>query len=412
VAAALASADVALFPAAGEGFGLAAAEALMVGVPVVACHDGGGVLTVVPASGAGRRAELTADSLARAANDLLTDPGARCRRSAGARWRHELSPAHAAEACERWYRSAACLRDSSVPPRWLWRPWSSLVARSTALNWDELQRQPVQWTVRPVRLVLSLLMVWLMYANLIGAWRAVLRGWGERLTPLEAARIWTVSSLGKYVPGKVWAVAGMALMAREAGVSVWAATASAVVLQAIAVGTGVLAAFAGGVGPLDAVRPGLATAFRVGAVGVTGIMALLFYPPVLRRLLLLAGLPQSTATPPAGVIWRAAAANLLAWVGYGLAFWLLARALVPQVSLSPGLAIAAFAASYVAGLLALFAPGGLIVREGLLVALLQGTTGLGVAALLAVASRIALTITEIGAAVPFLLIRVEKPSVD
>jgi uncharacterized membrane protein YbhN (UPF0104 family) len=115
-------------------------------------------------------------------------------------------------------------------------------------------------------------------------------------------------------------------------------------------------------------------------------------------------------TPAVGVVVRATVANLIAWLGYGLAFWLLARAIVPQAALPPGLAIAAFAASYVAGLIALFAPGGLIVREGVLVALLQGTTGIGVAALLAVASRIALTVTEIGAAVPFLLIRVEKPS--
>ena len=287
----------------------------------------------------------------------------------------------------------------------------AFVARSIALNWNQLQGQPVQWTVRPLPLAGSLLLVWLMYANLIGAWRAVLGGWGERLPPLEAARIWTISSLGKYLPGKVWAIAGMALMARDAGVSVWAATASAVILQALAVGTGLLAAFAGGVGPLDAVRPELATAFRVGAIGVAGGMALLSHPPLMRRLLLLAGLPASTATPPARVLWRATLANLVAWAGYGLAFWLLARALVPQVSLSPGLAIAVFAASYVAGLAALFAPGGLVVREGLMVVLLQETTGLGVAALLAVASRVALTVTEVGAALPFLLIRVEKPSV-
>ena len=45
-----------LFPARDEGFGLTAAEALMAaGVPVVACTDGGGVLDVVPSSGAGRR---------------------------------------------------------------------------------------------------------------------------------------------------------------------------------------------------------------------------------------------------------------------------------------------------------------------------------------------------------------------
>jgi len=107
VAAVLAGADLALFPAVGEGFGLAAAEALMVGVPVVACHDGGGVLTVVPASGAGRRAEPSADSLARSVSDLLSDSGARDSAwLAGQRWRAELSPGHAAEACERWYREA------------------------------------------------------------------------------------------------------------------------------------------------------------------------------------------------------------------------------------------------------------------------------------------------------------------
>ena len=284
------------------------------------------------------------------------------------------------------------------------------VGRNIAVNWTELRTQPVAWSVNPLPLIGSLVLVWLMYANLIEAWRVVLGGWGERLTRLEAARIWIISSLGKYVPGKVWAIAGMALMSREAGVAAWAATASAVILQALAVGTGVLAAFAGGARPLDAARPGLATAFRIGAMVVAGSMALVAYPPVMRRILVAAGLPESTATPAAGVVLRATVANFIAWLGYGLAFWLLARAIVPQAALPPGLAIAAFAASYVAGLIALFAPGGLIVREGVLVALLQGTTGIGVAALLAVASRNALTGTEIGAAVPFLLIRVEKPS--
>jgi hypothetical protein len=103
------------------------------------------------------------------------------------------------------------------------------VERSIALNWNDLRSQPVQWTIRPLPLVGSLLLVWLMYANLIAAWRTVLGRWGERLPPMEAARIWAVSNLGKYVPGKVWAIAGMALMAREAGVAVWAATAPAVV---------------------------------------------------------------------------------------------------------------------------------------------------------------------------------------
>ena len=66
----------------------------------------------------------------------------------------------------------------------------------------------------------------------------MLGAWGQRLEGWTAARIWTVSSLGKYLPGKVWAIAGMAMMAREAGVAPWAATGSAVILQMLAIGTG------------------------------------------------------------------------------------------------------------------------------------------------------------------------------
>jgi hypothetical protein len=100
-------------------------------------------------------------------------------------------------------------------------------------------------------------------------------------------------------------------------------------------------------------------------------------------------------------------ANVIAWLGYGTALWLLAQAVLPDSQLAPGAAIAGFAASYVAGLLALFAPGGLLIREGLLVLMLQDSIGLGAATALAIASRVLLTITELGAAVPFLLMRRE-----
>lgn len=100
-------ADLLLFPATGEGFGLAAAEAFLAGVPAVVCTDGGGVLDIVPAHGAGRRAEPVPDALAAAVTDVLADPAAReLAAREGDRWRVRLSPDTAAEACERWYREA------------------------------------------------------------------------------------------------------------------------------------------------------------------------------------------------------------------------------------------------------------------------------------------------------------------
>lgn len=278
-------------------------------------------------------------------------------------------------------------------------------------SWHELQSQPIEWTFRPLPAIAAVALVWTMYAMLIEAWRQMLKGWGQQLAPAPAARIWVLSSLGKYVPGKVWAIAGMALMARDAGVAAWAATASAVLLQALAVGTGALVSLAFGGAVLEAQRPGLAIWFWVGgALAAAGVIALLF-KPVTRKLFAIAGIAPETEVPGSKPIMIGLIANLVAWLGYGMALWLLALAVQPTAVPAPGAAIAAFAASYVAGLVFLLAPGGLLVREGLLFVMLQGTIGPGPATVLAIASRILLTITELGAAVPFLLLRWGKPRV-
>ena len=62
-----------------------------------------------------------------------------------------------------------------------------------------------------------------------------------------------------------------------------------------------------------------------------------------------------------------------------------------------------FAAGYITGLLALFAPGGVGVREAVFIALLAPSVGSGGAIVLGVASRVLLTLTEIAAALLGLL---------
>ncbi|MEO8138045.1 MAG: hypothetical protein ABI742_00275 [Gemmatimonadota bacterium] len=285
----------------------------------------------------------------------------------------------------------------------------AFVARSFQRNWHDLQGQPIAWTFRPLPALGSVLLVWSMYAMLIEAWRRMLAGWGQQLPPLPAARIWVLSSLGKYVPGKVWAIAGMALMAKEAGVAPWAATASAIILQALAVGTGAAVAALFGAASLEAQRPGMLIGlWLAGGTSVVGLAALV-YPPVSRRLLALARVDPETPSPSLGPVVLGLVANLLAWIGYGASLWLLAWAVLPESKLTLAPAIAGFAASYVAGLIAVFVPGGLLVREGLLIVMLQGSLGLGAATALAVASRVLLTITELGAAVPFLIFRRGNP---
>lgn len=280
-----------------------------------------------------------------------------------------------------------------------------------ATNWDALRSQPLDWEVRPAFLIASALVVWTMYGLLIAAWRLVLHGWGERLEGLAAARIWTVSSLGKYLPGKVWAIAGMALMAQRAGVAAWAATGSAVILQALAVAAGGAVVAVTGTAVLEAQWPGFRAGLALLLVGSLAGLVLMTWPPFVRRLLRLVRIQPTAATPGTAAIVMATVANLVAWVGYGAAFWLLAAGLLPQSGLRLDVAVGAFTASYLAGLLFLPAPGGVGIRESVMVLMLQGPLGEGGALALAIASRLLLTLTEFGAAAPFLLFFRERTRV-
>lgn len=284
-------------------------------------------------------------------------------------------------------------------------------ARSLLRNWDDLRAQPLQWSVEPGWILLSALVVWLMYALLIAAWRRMLTAWGRGLDFRSAARIWTVSSLGKYLPGKVWAVAGMAVMAQRAGIGAGPATGSAVILQVLAIGTGAAVVGLTGWGALRAAYPGAATGLAVLlAASMTGV-GLLLWPGFVNRVVRIAAPSVGPVTPPAGAVVFGILANVVAWFGYGVALWLLARGLLPRSGLGLLPAVAVFTASYLAGFLALFAPGGIGVREGVFILMLQGPIGIGAATALAIASRLLLTVTELGAAAPFLLSARGRPRV-
>lgn len=104
----LLKADIALLPFEQEGFGLSAAEALMAGVPVIACEDGGGLLDIVPRSGPGRIAPPDPAALAVAAAEVLDNPAAREEaRQSGDSWRRQLAPDTVAARFAGWYGEAA-----------------------------------------------------------------------------------------------------------------------------------------------------------------------------------------------------------------------------------------------------------------------------------------------------------------
>lgn len=264
-------------------------------------------------------------------------------------------------------------------------------------NWEAFRETHFALTVRPGWIVLAALTVWGTYALLIEAWRRVLTGWGQRLSYAGAVRIWTLSNLGRYLPGKVWSIAGLAVLAQRRGVAGWAAGGSAVTMQVIAVGTGVAVTAATARGAVSALWLVVA-----GAV-VLAVIVVLTMPGPFRVLARLLGREDLRALRPAALV-QAFLAAAASWVAYGVAFWLLARGLLGTNTLSIATAVGVFAAGYITGLVAIVAPGGVGVREVVLIGLLTPTLGGGGAIALSVGSRLLLTITEVGAAAVGLLI--------
>jgi hypothetical protein len=81
-----------------------------------------------------------------------------------------------------------------------------------------------------------------------------------------------------------------------------------------------------------------------------------------------------------------------------VSFWLVARALLHTPAHDVALYVGAFAAAWLVGVLAFFAPGGLGVREAVLVAILRSKIGVEDAVVLAAISRALLTVVDVALA--------------
>jgi hypothetical protein len=282
----------------------------------------------------------------------------------------------------------------------------ALAVRSILANWRSAQAQPVDWRLLPGWIALSAAVVLAGYAILIEGWRRVVLSLGERLTFARATRIWFLASLGKYLPGKVWSLAGAAVLARRAGVDPSVAVAGALVLQALALASGALTVALTARSTFQSIGPGMIPLAIAVLVACAAGLGLLASQPLLDRVsrMLPRSVPPLRAVP-VGMLALGFAANLIAWVAYGLALHFLAHGVLADVALSLPQAVGVFTCSYLAGFIALFAPGGLGPRESVFILMLAGDIGIKPAAGLAVASRLLLTATEVLPAVPLLLQR-------
>jgi len=266
--------------------------------------------------------------------------------------------------------------------------------RSLATQWNKVEARLIhiqfgwEWIAAATALVL------VTYVLLIEGWRRILEAWDSHLPFIDAARIWFLSNLGKYVPGNVWSLTAMGVMARKRGLSAIAAAGSSVIMQVVSLLTGTAIVMVTGAKLLG--QPLL-----IGAALLL-LAALLFsaprfLPPLTVWIGNLIGREIAPPAVPARSIWTAAVASSLSWLFYGVAFQLFVRGLLGAAPGEMSSYIAVYTAAYILGFISPIAPAGLGVREFTLAAFMVqlGLANEADAALVAIAARLWLTIVEL-----------------
>jgi uncharacterized membrane protein YbhN (UPF0104 family) len=194
--------------------------------------------------------------------------------------------------------------------------------------------------VQPTAAVAAVVVSAVAVASYGCVWLLVLSRLGVVVHPTYVA-LFLKSQLGKYIPGSIWQFAGRVVLGRAEGIP---------------------------------------TNLGLAAI-VIEVAASLLAAVIAGSLVLSLG----WAMPLYGVVWTI----------YGAAFWLTARALFIVPAGDVPLYIGVFALSWAVGFVAIFAPGGVGVREAVIAGLLAGHLGEAKAIVLAGASRIVLTAIDL-----------------
>jgi glycosyltransferase 2 family protein len=223
----------------------------------------------------------------------------------------------------------------------------------------------------------------------------IMRTLGSPSTYLKAFKLNFASNLGKYVPGGFWPALGRVALAPAMSLS-RAHAAVSLVLEAGLSTAGGLIVFA-----LSLAFGGMLPAGTQPWqwVVLAAVLVVCLHPVIFRRALALVfRLARFGQSPPSlsyGATLGLVGLYSVSWVIAGLAFAAFARALVSDAGGGFMQYAGAYAAASIAGLVVLFAPGGIGVREGVLAVLITPLVGAGNAVIVSFAARVWSTLLEL-----------------
>ncbi len=279
-------------------------------------------------------------------------------------------------------------------------------------NWNQVKDTP--FALQPFPLVLSTLLFAFSYFIQIWAWYLITLRLKVALSSSDTLQSWFYSQLGKYLPGKVWLFLGRFYFYESKGKSkknISIALYLEMVIMMMAAGLVFLAAliFQRELWLFYSWRQSgwLVPLFLLGFISL--------HPRVLQKILnwFLVRLNRehvSLSISYANILWILFVC-IVCWVVGGVGFYFFVDSVYPVAPQYILFLTGALAISSTLGLIAIFAPSGLGVREGVLVYLLSLMMPVSVAVIISISTRLWMTLIEIGLiGMVYLIDRYQKSS--
>ena len=264
-------------------------------------------------------------------------------------------------------------------------------------HWNQVKDTP--FTLRPFPFILSTLIFAFSYFIQIWAWYLITLKLEIALSPSETLKTWFYSQLGKYLPGKIWLFLSRFHFYESRGKSKKAIS-IALYLETVTIIMAAGLIFLAALIFFREIR--LFYSWRhPGWLVLLFLLGFIFlHPRVLQKILNWALIhfkrePVSLSISYSDVLWILFVC-IISWVIGGVGFYLFVDSVYPVAPQYILFLTGALAISSTLGLIAIFAPSGLGVREGALVYLLLFMMPPPVAVIISILTRIWMTLIEIG----------------
>ena len=212
----------------------------------------------------------------------------------------------------------------------------------------------------------AIIVLWSGFIVSALSWKVSLKAHGIAITSREAIHSHGISVFGKYLPGKIWVILGRASIIQKKGYPLPTLSAISLKEQLMYLLLGFVVSFF--ILPFVTMNIWLKI---IVVLTASGLALFLFCKPIYQFVInLLSRVVKKTIEIPfihVKQAWKFSYIILIYWFLWSIGFYLLCKSMVPEASV---IVAFAFPISVCYGLVAVFVPGGIGIREGIIVAFL------------------------------------------